>query len=83
MNEDDDDESGIGKMYNRQEAKNSNISFIWGSPLHKMIDIKGTDPYDTVDLVDLNAATESKVSNCIVFLWRKKGQVYKFDAIHG
>lgn len=67
MNEDDDDESGIGKMYNRQEAKNSNISFIWGSPLHKMIDIEGTDPYDTVDLVDLNAATESKVSNCIVF----------------
>ncbi|CAC5390895.1 unnamed protein product [Mytilus coruscus] len=59
MNEDEDDESGVGSMYNRQEAKHSNISFIWGSPLHKMADIEGTDPYDTVDLVDLNADIDS------------------------
>ncbi|XP_052060338.1 uncharacterized protein LOC127700734 [Mytilus californianus] len=60
MDEDEEENSLVtGIVCNGQKTKNSKISFIWGSPLHRMTDVHETDPYDTVDLDHTNSKSAS------------------------
>lgn len=63
MDEDEEEDNlATGMKCNGRKIKNSKISFIWGSPLHRMTDVHETDPYDTVDLDDTNSKSAIDVS---------------------
>ena len=65
--EDKDDEKDSRKNKTNKTTRPP-VSFVWGSPLHKMVDPTETDPYDIVEYSDVSHDTNNQVTNLRIFV---------------